>query len=133
MNKLSKDQEKQRDALIESLRAQQSKLEDAVSQFNQTMTAAWVKVEAAIEEYNGIAADAEAFREDVASEQESYMEEKTERWQEGKRGQAYQEWRDAWSERLEPIEIDEPEELSAPELDHADKLEAMPSDPGAVC
>lgn len=52
--------------------------------------------------------------DEAANEAETYFDEKSEKWQEGERGQAYSEWKDALGNardlaatEIEPIEIEE--------------------------
>lgn len=80
-------------------------------------------VEEAREKINGIIAeineakdDAREILDDAAMEAESYWDERSEKWQEGDRGQAYDEWKnrlrelaDAAAETVEDVEITPPE------------------------
>lgn len=83
MLKLTKEQR----ATLESFRTE---IADLASELN-----------AKIDEFN-------AFRQEVADEQEDYFNGRSETWQEGDKGSAYTDWMDAWSCDLDPA--DDPSE-----------------------
>jgi hypothetical protein len=70
-----------------------------------------------LEKFAEIQSEACAIMEDAASEAESYYDEKSEKWQEGERGQAYSEWKD----RLREIADSLGEALDAPDLTMPDE------------
>ena len=108
----------------------------------QTLTSAWsdvadcknavddavAEMNAAIERYNEAMEEARGFVEDLANIANEYMGERSEKWQEGEAGQAYQEWIFA----LENVDFSEVEEVKVEypdEPDHADQLEQLPTEP----
>ena len=77
---------------------------------------------AKINEYNEALEEARGFVADIVNEIDSYITEKSERWQEGDTGQAFSAWKDEWEaldlEDLEPEpEPDLPEPTPGQELD----------------
>ncbi|GAA5666125.1 hypothetical protein Brsp07_04634 [Brucella sp. NBRC 14130] len=124
MKKLSKQDIARRDAIIRKLAdaalrlaAEHEALSDAVEKFNGR-----------IDEYNEQLEEARGFAEDMVSEMDNYMSERSERWQDGDTGQAYSDWKSEW----ENVELDELEHVEVPELpstDHGDALEQAPEEP----
>lgn len=89
MRKLSVEQKKRRDDIAGML---------AVSQ---------VELEQALAKHKAKIVEAQTFCAEVAGEIDSYITDKSEKWQEGETGQAFSEWKDSW----ENIEFDDPPEL----------------------
>lgn len=105
--KLTKDEKQRRDELIEDLRTAASVIEDAVTAYNEKLSAA------------------QEFIEEVASRIESDKDDMSDKWQEGDKGEAVQGWIDSLREGdFDDLEFDTPE--------HADSLENMPEDPDSV-
>lgn len=71
MKKLSKKQAAELAALLEKLNDAAQQYEQARSQFNE-------------------------FRDDIATEIADYIEERSDAWQEGERGEAHREWCGQW-------------------------------------
>lgn len=80
MRRLSKEQRKERDRIVGELEVAQLKLQDA------------------IDAYMAKVADAQAFCASVVDDIDSYMSDKSDTWQEGDRGQAYEDWKSSWEE-----------------------------------
>ena len=82
---------------------------------------------AAVEAYNGILADARGFAEDIASTAEAEIDEKSDKWREGDKGEAAALFRDEWQNlSLDDVEIDLPEEITFDDPDHAAVLDGAP-------
>lgn len=63
--------------------------------------------------------------DDAAMEAEAYYDERSEKWQEGDRGQAYSDWKDRLRELADAVAEDiEPPEL--PEIERPDWLSDVP-------
>lgn len=123
MKQLSRDQKKQRDELVAALNAKASALGEAWASFE----AAHEHLALAVDQYNGAVGDAETFRDDIAQEMQDYWDERSERWQEGEAGLAYEAWIDAWTGAdLEMIDC--PELPDEPETAHADALDELPEE-----
>lgn len=85
---------------------------------------------AVIDAYNGVLEEARGIANDIASEIDAYISERSDKWQEGDTGQAYGAWKDAW-EGLDLTDLDVVEESDLPEPDHVDELNNLPSEPDA--
>jgi len=128
--KLSKADTERRDGYANDLRETASKLEDAVREYNDAVMTLRGPIEALLAEYNETLEEARGFAEDIATTAEGAFDDKSEKWQEGDKGQAVAEWKDAWASiELEPIEIEWPEDLAEPEFEHGDNLDALPVEP----
>ena len=56
-------------------------------------------------------------------------DERSEEWQEGDTGQAYQEWISQFENELEEIELEEPDDVDVPESP-AEQLDGIDDEPG---
>lgn len=70
-----------------------------------------------IEQIDEAKEEARALMDDEALSAESYYDERSEKWQEGDRGQAYGEWKDRLREVAESIA----EDIEAPEVPDIDR------------
>lgn len=123
MKRLSKQELQQRDEFADALEVSRNKLCDAVDEFNTKIAALYEPVANAVEEYNGIAVDAQNWRDDIVSQMDDYIGERSEKWLEGDTGQAYQEWKDSWeSLSIETFDIEQPEEIDLPEIEGPEAL-----------
>lgn len=95
MTKLSKADLKERNALCDKLSVAWDALE-TVGNLEAGKERDDTALLAAIEAYNGEVYDANAFRENIAGEIQDYISEKSEKWQEGDKGQAFLCWQEAW-------------------------------------
>lgn len=132
MTKLSKANIKERDALCVKLRAAHDALEAAVEAFNAALAAEWEKVEMARDAYNAEIQDANSWRSELAQEVQDYIDDKSDKWQEGDKGQAVSAFKDALGEDLPEVELEQPEELRFDHEATADVIEQMPEEAGSV-
>ena len=113
--KLSNAERRQRDIHIGTLEGawgaiqkEQEAVESAVADLNEKIDA-----------YNTAVAALNAWKEDIVNVMEQDFEDRSEKWQEGEKGQAYQNWKDEWenfiAEELEAVEVEYPEPPSAAE------------------
>jgi len=124
MFKLTKAQLEQRAAFVERLNDASTKIEEAVDAFNAQVAEEKATVEAAVTAYNEILSEVREFAGDIATQADQDISDKSEKWQEGERGQAAVEFKDAWEGlSLDDIEVEYPEELSIEEPNHADELD----------
>jgi hypothetical protein len=72
------------------------KIEEAVSEYNQEVEKLRTPVELAVTEYNELVGEARTLCSEVAAIASDSIGDKSEKWQEGDKGQAAQEWADAW-------------------------------------
>jgi hypothetical protein len=122
--KLSKAQEAERNELRDRLTDVKNALDEKLVAANEAIGEA----NAALTEYNSVVAEMETFAEGIASEIEDFISEKSERWQEGERGQAVAAMLGEW-QSADFTQPDAYEELPEPEDDPADTLDGLPSDP----
>jgi chromosome segregation ATPase len=112
MKALSKPDQAQLETYMERLQDRWSALADALEQFNTQIEAAWAMVEEAETAYNETVADFRSFQAEIAQQIRDYMDERSEKWQEGLRGQAYAGWIEPW----ENEELIEEADLAMPDL-----------------
>ncbi len=131
MNKLNKGMLTDRDNLCERLRMACGGLEQAVSTSNEVMAEEWEAVEAAVNAYNEIVEEANEWKGEIASEMQGYIDDRSEKWQEGERGQAYMARQQEYQDNdLEAIELDQPEPLELSTGDQAENLEGLAEEIG---
>jgi len=108
------------------------KLTGAVEAYNEGLAALKAPLEAALQAYQEATAGLKELYEGIAQEAREYYDERSERWQEGEEGAAYNEWAEALEGfEIEEIEIDFPEEIDAPEVaDFTDEATFPPEEPG---
>ena len=123
---LTKAESARRDGYVKELNEKAAVIEDAVRVYNEGVAALRETLEKTITDYNETLGEARGFAEDIASAAEAAIDAKSEKWQEGEKGQAAANWRDEWQAvELEEIEIEWPDELESPDPDHATNLEAL--------
>jgi len=112
MKKLDKQTINERDALQVRLQSLQEALEQAIEAYNEAIGGElWVKVEQARDAYNEAIDEANAWRESVANEIQSYIDGRSEKWLEGDKGQEYRAWCESYEETIERVELEQPEGL----------------------
>lgn len=104
-------------------------LEEAIEIFNQYVDGAWVNVETAINNYNEAISDANEWQSGVATEIQDLIESKSEKWQEGDKGQAYTSWKEQYEEELEAIELEKPDKVSFDGDNPSELLDQKPEEP----
>jgi hypothetical protein len=127
--KLSKAEIQRRDGYVEDLEKAWSEIEQAVNTYNEGVANLRAPVEQAVAHYNEVMGEAKGFAEDVASQADGEWDERSEKWQEGEKGEAAAEYRDAWQTiEFEEIELEWPEELAIEDPDHAPELAELPTE-----
>lgn len=127
--KLTKAEAKQRFDLVAELEIAGAAVATAIEAFNAAMTEAFKPVAEAVEAYNEKLEEAREFAEDIASSRRDEMANKSDRWQEGDRGQAAENWVSEWENiSLDDLEFDQPDELEQPDPSHRDDLENLPDE-----
>ena len=130
MKSITKADLKLRDELCSQIRKAHEALEVAVDAFNNAMVEPWGAVEDALEKYNSIVSDLESWKEDITSQIQEYIDERSEKWQEGDRGQAYQEWLSAYENTsIESVEMSMPDTVDFNVEGVADDIESLPENP----
>ena len=107
MNRISKDTRKEIDDLVGTMAAEAIAINAKIADFHAEVGPIFERIEEARSRLFEIL-------DEAANEAETYFDEKSEKWQEGERGQAYSEWKDALGNardlaatEIEPIEIEE--------------------------
>lgn len=129
MTKFNKTQITERDALASIARDRRDNLEKAIDALNDAIKdTLWPAIETAKDEYNEAIQNINAWMEDRASEVSEYIDNKSEKWQEGDKGQQVTSWRDSMQESFEMFEQDMPEFLDwmSDVEDASEKLEGFP-------
>lgn len=130
--KLTAKESKQRAELVSNLEIASGKLSAAITEANAKIEEANELVAAAREAYNSVLEDARNFRDDIVSRVQDEVNERSEKWQEGDKGQAATVFVEAW-ENLDLDDLDE-DDLSTPTITepdpaHRNELEEMQAEP----
>jgi hypothetical protein len=89
----------------------------------------WTDVERSDRDYRQVIDGANTFIATIHEDQEDYFSERTEKWQESEKGQAYQEWMNEWDIEISPDELPEPEMDGDLELYALEMLQELPEEP----
>jgi archaellum component FlaC len=121
--KLSKQELATRDEHVAKLEKAWAEIDQAVSTYNEQVEGFKTDVEKAVSNYNEVVVEAKGFAEEVANRFESEYDERSEKWQEGEKGQAAAELRDAWQAiDMEEISLEWPDDLSIDDPDYGPEL-----------
>lgn len=125
--KLDKQEIARRDELFGDLTDARAKLEDAVSVYNAEVLKLREALDAKLAAYNEVVEEASGFAADIASAADGAIGDKSEKWQEGDRGQAATAWKDEWENAsFDAVEIEYPDDLSIDQVDdHASTLSEL--------
>lgn len=131
--KLSKAQKTSRDEIVSKLREQEEKLDEVISEFNAAVEAKWDEIVAPVLAKHKEALDeAREFCEQIADDIQNFYDDKSEKWQEGDRGQAVEDMRSEWeSVDLDEPTIEPPSEVEKPGITHSASIEELPEEPSA--
>lgn len=124
-SKLDKRDTQRRDEAITNLRAKAESYNNIVAKINELINGDLATARAEYEEAFNSASE---LRDDVVSQIDDHIEEKSEAWQEGDRGSAFSSWKDEWEE-WQPELIDPVEELKEIEDDIPTQLEDLATEP----
>lgn len=120
MDRLTKTDLKRRDDLERRLRESAA----AMEQHHADLIAAVDKFNGFIDAHNEIINEASGWRDDLVNEIDEFVGGKSERWQQGDKGRAVEQWKG----ELENLDLNEVERVEPPELPemlHHDTLEQM--------
>lgn len=127
--KLSKEELITRAKHVEALNTAWGKVEDAISHYNDRVTELRDEVEKTVGAYNEVVNEVRGFAEDVYTQADQEISDKSERWQEGDKGVAAIEWKTEWENAsFDELSIEFPEELNVDVPDHATDLEGLPDE-----
>ncbi len=127
--KLNKSEVAQKAELMGQIADAKLALDTAIENYNSAVAGAKKTLLPAIETYNETLSAALEFTQDIAGQAQSDIGDKSERWQEGERGQAAVAWGEEWSNAtFDPIEVELPDDLEIDIEDHADMLDCLPDE-----
>jgi len=129
--KLTKAQIADREQLVTSLREKGEALNAAIVTFNETVAGQGEALTTAIQTYNEQLEEARSFVGTIAEDMRGEFDEKSEKWQEGDKGQEVQAWVEAWEGvDLEDVEVEIPEAIEEIDADEdAGALEELTESP----
>lgn len=111
------------DVLIEAY----DELDKAVEAYNSAMEELQAPVNTALEALNGALSDARALRDEIVSDADEYIENRSEKWQESETGQEVRAYKEQWEyAELDDKEIEFPEAIQMPDLDPETILNDLP-------
>lgn len=124
--KMTRAQLKERDAIMQELTEQGELLKSAVTEVNEALS----NLGEIRDGYNAALEKAKEFVDGIAEEAQSEFDDKSEKWQEGERGDAVSSWIDELRNADLPEEIDltVPEDIPEPDISHAETLGGLPED-----
>jgi predicted S18 family serine protease len=126
MKKLTKERVAEWARLTEAVRAAEAELAERIGFFNTDMQNAFERVESAASNLSEARTEAAQFRDDVVGDIESYVGERSEKWQDSDAAQSYGDWLDAWvSLDCSEVSIDPPEDIE-PVDEIADEMDGVP-------
>ena len=111
--KLSAAQSKEHQRLVAALRKATTFLLDTKSQAEDELSLTAAKVNDAVQAYNGIASEVQAFVEGIREDWRSEFDDKSDGWRDGDRGSEVDEMISQW----ENVDIEELNEVDVPTLD----------------
>lgn len=104
-------------------------LQDAITTYNDAITDAFMAVAQAEEGFVDALSDLKSTIDEMVSDWESDFSDKSERWQEGEKGEAARAFIDAWADLdLEAHTIEEPEPVTVDEMPEIEWDFGLPSD-----
>lgn len=121
--KVKKEEAARLTALAIQLEAKAERVRQAIVTFNSEKVRLFEFVTDAVNAYNALVEVTQGLVGDLGSEFDSEFDDKSETWQDGDRGSIVREWIDTYVDaELETLEVDEPEDLETPDMEHAEVL-----------
>ena len=128
MKKLTKEHIQKRVALVEELSEKMGAVNTLIQKLNAEIALQWEDIESAKEAYNQTIQEANALQEEIASDIDNYVGERSEKWQEGEQASRYEDWKGQWEESFDECDLDEPEALQELEDTFSEDLENRPEE-----
>ncbi len=127
---LTKEQTAERDAMVAKLSATRSALDTAIEAHNALVRGALAALDAVAAEYNEALEEARGFAGDIARTAEEAIGERSDKWQEGEKGEAARTFAEEWEGvSLEDFDIGDAGEIDSPDEDAAETLASLPDAP----
>jgi len=129
MKSLTREQIQTKLKLAQQLAEAGEDLQETIHRFNATLHIASAEIQALQGRFNELVQEAQGFVQSIHDEQETYRDDRSDRWNESDAGQTYEVWMDAWDASLEEIDLDLPEEIAEVPLDALEILRDLPERP----
>ena len=124
--RLTKAQIAEHSAIVSRLEEQADRLSKAVAEANEVIERTVTTVNAQIEAYNEVLADARRFASAVAQQAQDEIAKASERWQASRRGEAASAWVSEWEDAdLSEIDLASVDTVAELEIDHAVILDEL--------
>jgi len=125
--KLTRAEIAERNGIVKRLEERAERLRGAIETANNVIEQAVEAVNAEIEAYNEVLEEGRQFSGTIAQEAQHEISQKSEKWQEGKRGEAATNWASEWEDvDLSAVELASVDPIEEPEMDHATALSDLP-------
>ena len=128
MKKLTKEHIQKRAAIVEELSEKMGAVNTLIQKLNAEIASQWEDIESAKEAYNQTIQEANALQEEIASDIDNYVGERSEKWQEGEQASRYEDWKSQWEESFDECDLEEPEGLQELEDTFSEDLENRPEE-----
>lgn len=133
MKSLTSFQAEQLSDLQEKLQSASERVESAITDFNTSMSELWNdSVLESLNDYNTVVEQAREFVEERHDQMQSQYEDRSEKWQQSEKGEAFQEWLNEWEEaqsELEDIDLAMPVEVDTPDFSAVDAMDELSMEP----
>jgi hypothetical protein len=130
--KLTKAEAERQTALVADLQAQKDAMQKAIEDFNTALETARADLREAVGKYNDVVSEVNGFAADIASRLDDEINNKSEKWQEGEKGEAATAWKDEWEAiDFSELDVDElaPSDIDDFDDDSAETLEGISTEP----
>lgn len=129
MKKLNKTDAKRFEELKEELRKKLTALQEATEAYNTAQQEAWNKYTEVREEFDACLDECQSLVNAIGARMERYYEEKSDSWLNSEAGQAFEAFKDTWTEvDLDAEEPEEPVELPEAPEDVVTAFEGLPEE-----
>lgn len=126
---MKKAQLKQKDEVVNKLSQAWESFSNAVDDFNEKVQEEFEGLREKVAAYNEALSEARDFVNEIAQETADYISDKSDKWQEGDKGQAYSSFQEAYeSLDLDDVELDEPEPVEIDCETHYELIDQLPNE-----
>jgi hypothetical protein len=129
--KLTKQEDVRREELCVKILEARAVLDEVINQNTAIIEDCYSAMNAAIADYNEVVSGAQGFFEDIHNERADEFDDKSERWQDGERGDAARSWLEAIGSARDDLEPIDDYVFVAPDVDfpdHATTIEDAPAE-----
>lgn len=127
MKKISKAESELRDEIVRKLNDAFLGMERAVDELNQAIGEHWSAVEDAQSVYNEALNEAQEWRDNIVTQIDEYVDERSDKWREGEKAEAYESWKSEYEAiDFSEAQLSAPDELSLDVENPAEAIEGLP-------